>query len=111
MYKPNLPYNTRVQLFNIVGSTVVRGVDKHEYGLIGDVYCKFKTYGGTESTVNGVLSVTDTANVETYYRPDIKSSSRIQLNNKMYKVIGEPENIEQRNLYLKFKVEAIVGGV
>ena len=111
MYKPDLPYNTRAQLLNVTGSSVVRGVDVYEYGVIGDIFCKFRTFGGTESTVNGVLSVTDTANVETYYRPDITSSSRIQLNNKVYEVIGEPENIEQRNLYLKFKVQAVVGGV
>lgn len=110
MYKPDLPYDTPVKLFNPTYETV-RGVPKKVYEGEGElIFCKFKTYGGTETTVNGVLTVVDTANVETFYRPDITSASMIRLGNKEYEVMGVPEDIEQRHQILKFKVRGVRGG-
>lgn len=110
MYKPDLPYDTPVKLFNPTYETV-RGVPKKVYEGEGElIFCKFKTYGGTETTVNGVLTVVDTANVETFYRPDITSASMIKLGNKEYEVMGVPEDIEQRHQILKFKVRGVRGG-
>ena len=109
-YKPDLPYDTPVKLFNPTYKTV-RGNSKKVYPAEGElIFCKFKTYGGTETTVNGVLAVVDTANVETWYRPDITSASQIRLNGKKYEVMGEPEDIEQRHEVLKFKVRGVKGG-
>ena len=72
----------------------------------------FKTYGGTERDVNGVYSIEDTANVETWFRPDIKSDCRIGLETgEIYDVLGEPENVNRRNQFLKFKVKRVKGGV
>ncbi len=109
MLKPDLPYDTPVKLFNPT-YTDVRGVSKKIYEGEGEViHCKFKTYGGTETTVNGVLTVVDTANIETFYRPDITSASMIKLGNKEYEVMGVPEDIEQRHQILKFKVRGVRG--
>lgn len=85
----------------------------------GVIWANFKTFGGTEKTDNGVLSVEDTAQVVCWYRPDIKGDCRIVLldgtentdNPKCYEILGEPENIEMRNMFLKFKVRRIKGGV
>ena len=61
----------------------------------------FKTYGGTERDVNGVYSIEDTANIETWYRPDIKGNCRVaREDGATYDIIGEPENISMRNHYL-----------
>jgi SPP1 family predicted phage head-tail adaptor len=110
MLKPDLPYDTAVKLFNPTYETV-RGVSKKIYEGEGEViFCKFKTYGGTETTVNGVLAVVDTANIETFYRPDITSASMIKLGDKEYEVMGVPEDIEQRHQILKFKVRGVRGG-
>lgn len=110
MFKPDLPYDTPVKLFNPTYKTV-KGVTKKVYPETGElVFCKFKTYGGTETTVNGQLTVVDTANVETWYRPDITSASMIKLGTKQYEVMGEPEDIEQRHQILKFKVRGVRGG-
>lgn len=71
----------------------------------------FKTYGGTERNVNGVYSIEDTANIETMYRPDIKANCRIaREDGAIYDIIGEPENINMRNQFLKFKVHRVKGG-
>lgn len=110
-YRPSEPFSTPVELINKIGVKTVKGVDVPIYPGQGDViYCSFKTYGGSEVTVNGVLTVIDTANIETWYRPDINSSSRIRLGDKTYEVMGTPEDIEQRHQFLKFKVRAVRGG-
>jgi hypothetical protein len=71
----------------------------------------FKTYGGTEKNVNGVYSIVDTANIETWYRPDIKANCRIALETgEIYDILNEPEDINKRHQFLKFKVKRVKGG-
>lgn len=108
-YRPNEPFNTALELYNPTYTTV-KGVSVKSYELVGVINCSFKTYGGTESVENDVLSVIDTAQVVSWYRPDIKSNSQVKLGNKTYEVIGEPENIDMRNQYIKFKVRGVKGG-
>lgn len=108
-YKPNLPYTTVLELYKPTYSKV-KGVTVKAYELVDTINCSFKTYGGTETAVNDVLTVEDTANVETWYRPDITSGSQFKLGSKVYEVLGEPENIDQRNQFLKFKVRGVKGG-
>lgn len=110
MYRPREPFTTPVQLFNPTYKTV-KGVTVKTYPEQGElIFCSFKTYGGTESSVNDQLSVVDTANIETWYRPDITSASMIKLGAKEYEVLGVPEDIEQRHQFLKFKVRGVSGG-
>lgn len=109
MYKPTEPFNTVLELLNPTYETV-QGVTKKAYELVDTINCLFKTYGGTESVSNDVLTVVDTANVETWYRPDITAASQFRLGSKVYEVIGEPEDISQRHQYLKFKVRGVKGG-
>lgn len=109
-YRPKEPFATAALLLNPSYSEI-KGVPIKSFPDSGELfYCSFKTYGGTESTSNGAYTVIDTANVETWYRPDITSASRIKLGSKIYEVMGEPEDIEQRHQFLKFKVRAVVGG-
>ena len=97
------------------------GVNTNAYKTInGVVMANFKSFGGTEIVVNGVVTVEETAQVVCRYRPDIKSDTRIILlpagfaengkPNAIYEVLGDPENIEMRNMFLKFKVRRIKGG-
>lgn len=110
-FKPDTPYITPLELLNPTYTTV-QGVTQKIYDeeQKETIFATFKTYGGTEQNVNGVYSVVDTANVETWYRPDITAASRVRLNGKDYEVIGEPEDIGQRHQYLKFKVRGVKGG-
>lgn len=72
----------------------------------------FRTFGGTERDVNGVYSIEDTAIVETWYDPAIKSDCRIAIRDSgaVYEIVNEPENVELRNQYLKFRVRRVKGG-
>lgn len=110
MYRPAGVFNTALELLNPISYENVKGVRKAVYETVDVIFCSFKTFGGTEQSINGVLSVVDTANVETWYRPDIKASSRVKLGETMYEVLGEPENINMQNITMKFKVRAVKGG-
>ena len=65
-----------------------------------------------KKNVNGVYAIEDTAIVETWYRPDIRSKCRIALETEeVYDILGEPEDINRRHQFLKFKVRRVTGGV
>lgn len=113
-YRPSLPFSTPLLLLVPTYETK-QGVKVKSYTAIADgilFYGTFKTYGGTETTSNGVLMVEDTATIETWYRPDIDSNCRIALaaNGAEYEIIGQPEDISQRHQWLTFKVRRVKGG-
>lgn len=113
MYKPASAkqMTTPVQL-QFPQITSAFGVETKTYAAGDVVMCNFKTYGGTETEVNGVLSVIDTAQITCWFRPDIKSDCRIKRlsDGAVYEILGEPENIEDRNQILYFKVRRVKGG-
>lgn len=109
-YKPNTPFN--VAAFLLVPTTsTIKGVPKKVYTAEKNpFFCSFKTFGGTEKISNDTIVVENTAVVETYYDPRIKSDCRISVDGLDYEILGTPENINMRNQYTKFKVKAVKGG-
>lgn len=90
----------------------VNGVRVKGYSTTGlTIYCDWKTYGGTETTVNGVFSVIDTAQVTCWYNPDIVANCRLKKQDgAIYEIVTPPENVEDANVYMQFKVERVKGG-
>ena len=113
-YKPKAinELRTGVQLLKPSGTSKVNGVTRYIYPKTGDViFVSWKTYGGTEQTVNGVVSIIDTADITTRYRPDITANCRLlREDGKLYEIVSEPENTDLNNKYLEFKVERVKGG-
>lgn len=118
-YKPNLPFNVPLVLLTPT-TTTVSGVAKKIFPTVAAalqtetniLYGSFKTYGGTERDVNGVYSIEDTANVETWYRPDIKSDCRVAraTDGAIFEIMNEPEDIDQKHQFMKFKIKRVKGG-
>lgn len=111
-FKPAFPFSTPIELL-IPSYTKQKGVQVKTFPTVGiRLDCSWKTYGGTETTTNDLFTVIDTANVETWYRPDIKADCRVRLlsTGEVYEIIGKPENVNMRNQFLKFKVRAVEGG-
>jgi SPP1 family predicted phage head-tail adaptor len=111
-YKPSFPFDTAIELL-IPTYSSVKGVQTKTFPDNGErLNCSFKTYGGQEITTNGAYTIIDTALIETWYRPDIKSDCRVKLlaTGQVYEILGKPENINMRNQFLKFKVRAVEGG-
>lgn len=114
MYRPieAAQMTTATRLQTPTGSKTL-GVNKNTYADVsGVVMVNWKSYGGTETTSNGMLVVEDTAQVVCWYRPDIRANCRlVRLSDgAVYEIIAEPENIEMRNQFLKFKVRRVKGG-
>lgn len=120
-YRPQLDNQIPMVLL-VPTTTTVSGVAKKTFPTIEDAladqqhqylfFGSFKTYGGTERDVNGVYSIIDTANIETWFRPDITSECRVARANDgaIFEIINEPENINMRYQFLKFKVRRVKGG-
>lgn len=111
-YKSQTWKNTALYLFiptydKINGVAVKKYPDK---GIL--IFASFKSYGGTETVIDGLLSVEDTADIEMFYRPDVKSDCIIKnaITGARYEILGEPENVEMANQTLKFKVRRTKGG-
>ena len=114
MYRPKNAdeFRTPVKLLIPNGSIKYNGVNRSTYPDDGDViFVNWKSYGGTETTVNGVWSILDTADVTTWYRPDITANCRLLCENgTIYEIKSKPEDIELQHVYLSFKVERVKGG-
>ena len=113
-YRPALPFTTAMILLKPT-QTTVNGVHKKTYQSVAQgtqFFGTFKTYGGTEKTVDGIYSVEDTAEIETWYTPDITSGCAVVIagTTEQYEIINTPENINRRNQFLKFKVRRVRGG-
>lgn len=117
-YKPATPFTVAMKLLVPVDGSAY-GVSTKAYTDPKDIpdnqvfFGSFRTFGGTENIKNDVYTVIDTAVIDTWYRPDIKSNSRIYIceTAQTYDVIGTPEDIDQRHQYLKFKVQKVGGKV
>lgn len=110
MFKIAQSFNVPMELF---APTLQNdsGIVTKKYPATGEqIFGNFKTYGGTEVINSGVYSIEATANVETWYRPDITADARLRINSQDFEIIGQPENIGMRNQFLKFKVRLIQGG-
>ena len=93
-------------------TTSTLGVLKKDFEK-GEVFnCNFKTYGGTEVVTNDVLTIEDTAQITCWYNPDIKANCRIERlsDGAIFDILGEPENVEMRNMIMIFKVSRVRGG-
>ena len=93
-------------------TTKVNGVTTKTFTR-GNLYkCNFKTYGGSEKTINDLIAIEDTATITCWYDPAIQSGCRIERepDGAIYEIINEPENMEMRNMYMQFKVRRIKGG-
>jgi len=114
-FRPSVPFSTVLVVLKPTDSMVVgvptKVLPDLEQGF--KIHCSFKSYGGTETNVDGLISIEDTADIQTWYRPDITSDCIVvnPLNGAQYEIMNEPENVEMRNQFLLFKIKRVKGGV
>lgn len=75
------------------------------------IWGSFRTFGGSESSRDGVYTIVDTATIDTWWRPDITAACRIVLaeTGDQYDIIADPEDIERRHQYMQLKVRKVGG--
>ena len=77
------------------------------------MFCSFKTFGGTETVNNGVITTLETAEITTYFDPRIKANCRIELaesEGETFDILGAPEDLDKSHEIFKFKVQRVRGG-
>lgn len=110
MFKVSAPFSVPMELFVPTYKNESGFVTK-EYPKTGEqIFGNFKTYGGTEVITSGVYAVEATGVVETWYRPDITADAKLKINGADYEILGQPENINLRNQFLKIKVRLVRSG-
>lgn len=113
-YRPVTPFNVPMRLL-VPPTVMVKGVTKKVFSDPAEsfqFFGSFRTFGGTETTVNDIFSVIDTATIDTWYNPIFKADCRIYLEEtkETYEILATPENIERRNQYLQIRCRKCVGG-
>lgn len=110
-YKPETMYITPFRPLYPVADSRVNGVPTKAYEEGPLMFCSFKSFGGTERIEKGLTVVEDTAVVECHYDPSITSGCRIKTldNNRVYEILGTPEDIGMQHKTLRFKVRRVAG--
>lgn len=112
-FKPSAPFNVPMKLLVPVSERVdgalKKGFSDPENSEL--FYGSFRTFGGIENVQDNVYTLIDTATIDTWYRPDIKADCRIYLceTGEVYRINGDPEDIEMRHQYLQIKVRKVGG--
>lgn len=112
-YKTAAPFSVPMRLLVPTVATV-KGVPKKTWPDPEEsflFYGSFRTFGGTESTVNDLYTVVDTATIDTWYDPQFTADCRIYLcdTGETYELMATPENINRRNQYMQLRVRKIGG--
>ena len=116
MFKPAKARNmTTPVVLQTPSYTSVQGVNKKTYTDAETLFVNWSSYGGTELNRDDMIVIEDTAQITTWYNPNITSGARLKRddgtkNGAIYEIIGEPENYELRNQIMSFKVRRIKGG-
>lgn len=112
-YKPSAPFTVAMKLLaptssRVYGVTAKGFLDPKDSPVF---FGSFRTFGGTESLQDDVLTLVNTGVIDTWYRPDIKADCRIYLcdTEQEYEIISDPEDIDFRHQYLRFKVKKVGG--
>lgn len=110
MYRPQGVFNVSFMVLNPtyiekLGNVIPVYPDESEE----IVNCSFRTFGGTKTEVNGVFAIKNTAVIECWYTPYIKSDTRLKRleDGVIFEIMTDPEDIDYRHQFLKFKVERL----
>jgi len=75
------------------------------------VWAKVVFAHGTESVATDAQKSIQRVTVTIRYRSDVDATKAISLNGATWKIIGTPDNIQNRNQYLEFQAELVKGAV
>ena len=110
-YKPNgyQQLSTPVKLYRTTTERRLgQVVREREY--VDIIFCNVKSYGGTNVVSGNEFRIDDTLDLVTWWRPDILANGAVEIDGKMYEIIGAPEDAEMRHVWVKFKVKRVMDG-
>lgn len=110
MYKPDVQQFATPITVQARTITIVNGQKKTTYAnrYANQRLCGYKPFYGSEAIQAGQLGVVEGGTITTWYDAGIEPTDRIILNGNAYDIMTPPENIENRNMYLTFKIKRVV---
>lgn len=111
---PAFPFDTPMKLL-IPTEQIVKGTTQKIFPDPKDVteifYAGFRTFGGTETSVNNIYTVYDTAVIDTWYSPNFKANCRVYdiETESQWDIISDPEDIGRRHQFCQFKIRKVGG--
>ena len=76
-----------------------------------NVFAKVVFAHGFEAVTSDAQKSIQRVLVTIRYRNDVDATKAISLNGEVWKIIGTPDNIQNRNQYLEFQAELVKGTV
>lgn len=110
-YQPQVPFNVPFRVIKAVPETI-NGVRTFTYVEYDEVYyCNARAYISSVKNINDLSTEEDTLTVDSYWLPFLKRNDRIRLldDDSVWELTLEPENINRRNQWSRFKVVRIRG--
>ena len=113
-FSPIFPFDVPMKLL-IPIETTVKGVTKKTFPDPKDVttifWAGFRTFGGTESNVNDVYTIYDTAVIDTWYDPAFKADCQVYdiETGFFWEIISDPEDINRDHQFCQFKIRKVGG--
>lgn len=113
-FTPAFPFDVPMKLL-IPTETIVKGVTKKVFPNPTDVvdifWAGFRTFGGTETNVNDIYTIYNTAEIDTWYDPAFKADCRVYdiETGFTWDIISDPEDIGRRHQFCQFKVRKVGG--
>lgn len=110
-YKPSMPFTVPALILRCENKKV-NGINTKVLTEGDRIDVSARSFGGTERIINDKVVIEDTIQIETWYRPDIKSKDCIRLldDGSEWEIVTPPEDIDRRHQFLKFKVQRRKGG-
>jgi len=111
-YRRELANFTTPVMLKIPNKETKQGVRiKSSYTDSDTFNCSWKSKGGTEVIKDGTLVIENTAEIVCWYNSKIEGDCHLlnMITNKEYEIVGEPENIDNTNKFMKFKIRYVGG--
>jgi len=115
----SLPYNDELSnmitpiKIQIPKTTVVKGVTMKTFEDDDEIFnVSWKSKGGTEKQVDGIVVVEDTVEVTSWFNPKLATNCRVVnlTTNTVYEIYTPVENVDMRFQFCKFKCKSVNGG-
>lgn len=106
--------NTRVTLLSASIAKDPGGAQKAtwvDFATNKDVWAKVVYAHGSESVSSDALKNTSRATITIRYRDDVNAKCAVRVDGKVWKFVGTPDNILNRNQYLEMQAELVEGSV
>ena len=76
-----------------------------------NVWAKVVFAHGTEAVSSDAFKNVSRMTITVRYRSDVDATCAVRLNGEVWKFIGTPDNIQNRNQYLEMQAELVKGSV